>query len=410
MRKKNHLSGGKDGWRSLLVAHLVSPADAEQDEALFLSLPAEKRDVVLQRLEVLDGYLSLPEPSVARADEAAARLGISRRTFYHLLGKLKAHGPVKGLALGFRLNRRPSVARDGLSGTAEEVLAEAFNKDPEVRAGVAYRTVVQACERAGATPPKETEVRFRLHELRRAQRSLVAKEARVGASLLVDQCYIDLVSTTHPRERRQVMVTLIVDRITKLILGYGVSLEEQDASPLESALHNAQQKRLPEFAEVGLDFAAAPTALEFIVPPGFEGLGSAWQDQVRARFPGIDLAVNDAGPLRHGFALVRLLGDRLGAYSFRTRARPAEANLESMIEHDPEVCHRVVGYCVDAWNRPIVAALSAGKVDHTRAAAEAARLAGSLNQLFDLFLDQVEKRFPNADLWRKARNAWMLDI
>lgn len=400
MTAKKLVAAAEIDWRVLLAARATDPSLVAEDEALFLSLPVAKRDAVVERLRVLDEYLRQPQPSLAVVDEASARLGVSRRTFYHLLGKLKEHGPVKGLALGFRIKQRPSVARDGLNPVAEEVLSSAFRRNPEVRAGVAYRAVLQASEQAGLPAPKEAEVRFRLHELRRASRLAPAEIKGVGSSLLVDQCYVDLATRAGDGRLRQIMVTLIVDRSTKLILGHGIGIDVASTMPLESALYQLQQKRLPDIAEAGFEFVAVPQEVEFVIPPGFEAVDPEWEGRVKAAFPNTKLRITDNGPLRHGFALIRLLGDRLGVYSFRPRSRPDDTDLGWVIEHEWSACERVIGYCVDAWNKPILAT-QRGKAAKPQTSVSPFTLAKSLCQLFDFFLDQVETQFPSAAMVRK---------
>lgn len=387
MRLKKNDVAEQLKWRRAVRRRAADPASADEDEMAFLSLPDHKRQAVIERLRVLDEYLDLPEPTVARVDEAAAKLGVARRTFYHLLGKLREHGAVKGLAPGYRVKQRPSVAKDGMGEVPERVLSQILRADPEAPLGQVYRAISQACRAEGAEEPNEAEVRLRLHELRRRGRSTAGQGTPVGRSLLIDQSPIDLALIFFER-RIQAIATLIVDRETKLILGVGIAPADGGSDGLTSAIRNAVAEVIPRFSVDGVKFADRIEEVEFVVPPGLEGLGEQWLASSTITNSDVHLKVVDRRPKRHGFALVRLMGDRLGIHSFRTRT-PVDPKSSATwpIAHRPEDALTVVRYAAEAWNRPILRKVAVTASPETVGVAKAApAIATQLQDLFRPFL------------------------
>lgn len=379
--------------RQLFSRHLVGTVRPEDEEAIFLSLPPEKQKVVIDRLASLDEYLQMPNPSRSRADEVAAKLGIARRTLYHLLGKLREHGPVRGLAPGYRIKRRPSVATEGLGELAESVLIDELSENPEVRLGQIVAAINRACAAAGVSTPPEADIRRRLHELRRRSASAGEgiEDRAFGRSILIDQSAIDL-AIFHFDRREQAVVTLIIDRQTRIIFGVGIASGDGILLGLEGALFDAIHRRLPALARQALPVAPRLEEVEWVVPPGREGSGEEWTRAVVEAHPGLKLTATDHRPKRHGNALLRLMGDKLGIFTFKVRA---SANAElvtnpSTLSHQPEDALKVVNFAADAWNRPIIERLAKVGQSDPQAAEETMRsLAQALKDIFQAVVPSV---------------------
>ena len=379
--------------RLLFSRHLVGSVQPEDEEAIFLSLPPEKQKAVIDRLTRLDEYLQMPNPSRSSADEVAAELGIARRTLYHLLGKLREHGPVRGLAPGYRIKRRPSVATEGLGEPAESVLIDELGKNPEVRLGRIVIAINRACAAVGVSAPAEADIRRRLHELRR--RSASASEdiagREFGRSILIDQSAIDL-AILHFDRREQAVVTLIIDRQTRIIFGVGVASGDGILMGLEGALFDANYRRLPALARQALPVAPRLEEVEWVVPPGKEGSGEDWIRAAAQTHPGLKLTATDHRPKRHGNALLRLMGDKLGIFTFKVRA---SANVElvtspSTLSHQPEDAWKVVNFAADAWNRPIIERLAKISQSDPQGAQETLRsLAQRLKDIFGAVVPSI---------------------
>lgn len=382
--------------RQLFSRHLVGSVRPEDEEAIFLSLPPEKQKVVIERLTRLDEYLQMPSPSRSSADEVAAELGIARRTLYHLLGKLREHGPVRGLAPGYRIKRRPSVATEGLGELAESILLDELGKNPEVRLGRVVAAINRACAAAGVSPPPEADIRRRLHELRRkrATASEGSDDREFGRSILIDQSAIDL-AILHLDRREQAVVTLIIDRQTRIIFGVGVASGDGILMGLEGALFDAIHRRLPALARQAPPVAPRLEEVEWVVPPGSEGSGEDWIRAAAQVHPGLKLTATDHRPKRHGNALLRLMGDKLGIFTFKVRA---SANAElvtnpSTLSHHPETAWKVVNFAADAWNRPIIAQLA--KMAHSDTQDSSEKLISLAQSLKDIFRTVV----PSVSAW-----------
>lgn len=391
----------KSGLADLLERHTPPHSSLNSELALLMAHSAEKQGAVEERLQAIDEYLSKENPSVADVDKAAARLGVSRRQFYRLLTKVRAVGPVKGLLPGFRNVARASVARDGLSEPIEALLVQELEKDPAAKIAYLEGIISTRCDQLKLDPPTEWQLRQRVHALRAA--GVVGEHAQFGSAIIVDQIGLEL-AVRWIETSRYAAVTLILDHHTRLIAGVGLTLGDGHGMGLRSALYdmNSRTKELQNG-----QFPVAPRLghLSWVVPPGLEDLAHTVTGVVDKRGRKVEYEAVAKGPRRHGERILRLVGDKLGPYSFRTRTdlgmdaervhgTPVEAGVS--FEH----AQTVVRYCVDAWNKKIFQSLHHRRPEEAEAAKRARRLrriGSEIRTLLTPVLEAVESRYQPAE-------------
>jgi hypothetical protein len=140
-----------------VIAH--SPHEAvESDEALYLALPPEKREIILKRLAVIEPFLQNADRGWAEANAAAAELGMVGRNFYRLVARLKKFGAVRGLAPRYRNKLSSSPVSVGFSEAAEKEVRKYVSdtsdlSKPMLSLNDLTALIVEKAKAAGEEPP-----------------------------------------------------------------------------------------------------------------------------------------------------------------------------------------------------------------------------------------------------------------
>ena len=377
-----------DGLRELVARHLASADEREAEMALLLAQPPEKQRIVEERLTYIDAYARLDRPSVSDVDTAAAQLGVSRRQFYRLLAKLRTYGPVRALTPGFQNVARASAVREGLAEPIEAVLRQALSSAPDMRISKLHALVAGECKRLSLTPPTDWMLRQRVHALRSS--GVQGGDGQFGSEIVIDQVSLDLAIDWLGLPRYGIF-SAIVDRSTKLIIGSSILPRDGYGDGLALALKDLESRGLLWLREQHLPTAKQLRELVWIAPPGLEKLADAVASTPLNATETVVKVVSD-GPRRHGEALLRLIGDRLGPYDIRARrpldlrgGRPTDGGMPF------DDAERAVRYCVDAWNKKLISNLprenAAERLKHAR---RLNRIARQIADWFKPLLKQVQ--------------------
>jgi hypothetical protein len=384
--QRKHMISAPD--LELIAKHSADEATFLGNQATLLALPAATQAAVVQRLRVLDRYLGVAEPTAADAAQMAQALGMSERNFYRLVGKLRDHGPVAGLAPNFRVRQRPSAAADGLGEVAETALERLLQANEDARWKDVVDEVLSTCRLAGLEPPSSAAIRRRLLALRAEGRLREAGEKIFGETWLMDQTAISL-TVQNGEAVRYAVVTLLIDRQTKLIAGAGLLSEENAESGVVSALADAWS-RVPRFAAADLNVASKIREFHWVLPENVSGSGFMLMRGITQK--------SGLGPRRHGEAIFRLLGNRLGPYTLLIRSTAAPGDIDDQLVTAPitfEKAEELVRHTVGTWNDGILEQVSAVKAGRGRTARRR-RLIQLLKQMTDTFLPALSS--PSASL------------
>jgi hypothetical protein len=370
----------------LIARHLPSDGRIEDELAILSTQLPAKRAELQRRLVVVDAFLQLDRQSVAAADAAAAELGLTRRTFYRLLAKVREFGAVRALSPGYRNVARRSQTRGGFSDEIEAMLQTRLLAAPEARVSDIAKFIKAGCVDRKIEYPGDTAIRRRIQALRSSGK-LVNDNAVVGARIAVDQSALSL----HLESGSPAVVTLIIDQESKLILSSAVSVPDDGGIGLQTAVWRFRQRlsQLPVHA-----LAGHLEEVTWVVPEGLDWLCEAnrcgMSKPKRARVLAIG---ND--PRRHGDAIVRLLGDRLGPYEFRRYSTElSQSSVRSHLWDDLEGAERLIDACVENWNDRILSLRAetesgGSKADQRRKAA----LSDEVQGLFAPVFEAIEDRY-----------------
>ncbi|MBY6537593.1 DDE-type integrase/transposase/recombinase [Rhodococcus sp. BP-349] len=202
------------------------------------------------RFAVLAPLLETHPVGLSVVDDAAERLGLSRRQVYVLLDKLEnGTGTVADL-----LVRRPSGGRgrSRVADAVEEIIAEQvgrhFLRRQKLSVAAVHRRIAVVCHRAGLPPPSRNTVAARIAALNpaavaRARGGADAARPRQAAGdipppirgilelVQVDHTVVD-VMVVDEYERRPIgrpYLTVAIDVFSRAILGFVVTLEPPSA-------------------------------------------------------------------------------------------------------------------------------------------------------------------------------------
>jgi len=355
------------------------------DRAHLAMQSPEKQAIVSERLLVLDAYLTTENPSVADVDTAALKLGISRRQFYRLLTKFRSDGPVRGLLPGLQQVRRSSAARDGLADPFEAILIEELRSNPDIKIAQLARLLTDQAQKHGIEPPTEWKLRHRIHALRAD--GIVGDKANFGFAMLVDQITLNL-PVRVAETAKYCAVTLILDRQTRIIAGAGVTVTDGFASGLAGALGDFL-RRAPDFEEAGFPVASKLNELIWVAPPDLaEDEIARLRNEMSANPSVVEVIYR-----RQGDRVMRLVGDKLGIFNFRTRTELG-IDVENVSDSgvDLEDAATAVGIAVDAWNKNLV--LNLPKVKPDERPKHLKRLKRVLNQIQTAFAPTIANSGP----------------
>jgi hypothetical protein len=370
----------KDPRTQLLERYVLADSHVSDELALLATMPESKQEIVMARLEAIHCYLSEGNQTPAEADAAAVKIGVARKQFYRLMAKLQELGPTRALSPGFRNVPRSAPSKDGLAEAAEAAVLEILRNKPDAKISEVESFVRSKCQEGGFDFPGVTAIRRRVHALRRSLPAPLSG-AELGARLAVDQVALDLGVTSH-RGTTLSVITLVIDRSTKLICGAGLTAGDGMGIGLQIAVRDSGS-RLASFADYTFPVAANVQELTWVVPPGLEAAAAAISAREPVSADGPTFEVISAGPRRHGDNIMRLLGDRLGPHSFRRLAAlgedPPSVPGPGLHVHDAP---QVVSRAVSQWNAQILAGAQKSEADPKRLR----RLQGIADELARIYM------------------------
>ena len=390
------MSAVDDKFADLIGRYAATSPSAEL--AFLATQPSEKQAVVRERLGVIDEYLSTVEPSVADVDAAASRLGVSRRQFYRLVAKVRSDGPVRGLLPGFQRVSRSSAAKDGLAEPIDALLVSELRNDPDIKIARLASLVTTRADELGVEPPSDWKLRHRVHALRAS--GIVGTKADFGSSMVVDQIALELPVVWKSGKPWYCVATLIVDRRTRMIAGAATTVTDGIVFGLEQALSDVG-RRMTGFREQRFPVAANLKELTWVVPPGLENVAGAAQSEAHSDRRQVSLEVIDNPSRRQGDRILRLLGDKLGPFNFRTRTEPGiRSELPESEGVSLDHAWTVVQHAVDAWNSKLIARLAeVNDDDMAKRAKRLSRIEAQLQTVFQPVISRLEDGYKETDFF-----------
>lgn len=178
----------------------------EQEAMLAGRLSKELRDVVAERLRVVDGWTRENEEDRPSAAEAAAALGLSKQRFYAVAAEWRTSNSIAsmGARASEKRTRPPRLGADVLS-VASTLIREALREDPRSSVASIERRLIAA----GVPSMSYATVRRLLFDAKRN-----APSGPFGAELVLDSVGLDAVS-----DGQRMRLYVVLDRGTGCVLG-----------------------------------------------------------------------------------------------------------------------------------------------------------------------------------------------
>ena len=291
----------------------------------------------LRRAEVLSAYLDSGNSSHAAADNAGARLGLSRRRFYGLLRNAKRVQRVGPNILGTKnLSKIDTPSLMILDQVIEDLPAGTLRRE-------IYRETRRRCEDAALEAPKVAAVARRVEY--HVQRRPGAEADLCQADLLLEHSALSI-NIFGPDERlRPCFLSVVIHPSTGRILGHHLGAELPNPASASAAV---------------FDSLRAKGANQRVGKFNFN-LNRAGTRE----WSGLHQAISDAGlrptglntrSLGYGLNLHRLLAGKLGRIDLLPRLRTTDS-LPARIAGEGialSKAREIVAYVIEEWNKPLL--------------------------------------------------------
>lgn len=318
------------------------------EELAVYALQSEaNRQIVQERLSILDKFMDENSDDFGSGDLAAARLGVGRRQLLNLVAKLREFGPTRALTPRFRNVARKSVARVGLETRADQFLCRLLETNPTLRLSKIETELRRWAAAEGIDLPGSSSIRSRVLSLR--AKPLSGEDlGPFGHHIFIDQVHLELPISKSDGSAYPIL-TLILDQETKLIAGHGLMPGFDNGEGISAALDDFRT-RITGFAGCRMSVTDEPE-ITWIVAHRLHYFTHLFEQGELAN--SVKLNHIDQGTRRHGSAILRLIGDRLPPFSFRPMAME---RFDAVFEGpgvDVARGRELVAAAVTRWNRNI---------------------------------------------------------
>jgi hypothetical protein len=297
---------------TMLAEHAGEASSTAREIALFNRLPPEKQKVVFDRLAAVAPLLSGEVRGAEAAGAIADRIGVSVRSLYRLVARIRAMGPVAALAptAGGGRKRR-SDAEATLSKAVRDGILSQVLKNPNQPIGALVAKMRDI-------DPEVATSTVRRHALLLRKNLDPVVDARFGRAWLLDQAAVRI-----PVEREGgvfwLTATFLVDVDTGLIVGRAPARGSDDAG-MDALIHAFG--RLPSVIDTRLRFANRMNELTWAVPDGWTRQAEAVLDRASSMRPSVSATALMGDKFRRGSKLSWIIGGAIGAVGIMIRATP----------------------------------------------------------------------------------------
>jgi len=239
-----------------------------------LTASAEAWDLATRRAEVVRELAGQRVVSVADADAAAARLGVSRRQVYVLVGRWRAGGGlVSGLLPGTSSGGRGGERLpDEVEAVVREVLRVRYLTRQRRTVASVYREITRECKVRGLRVPSRGTVLRRIAGLDPVK-TVAAREGRDAArtrrsaggtppevtglltQVQADHTPVDVivVDEKHRLPAGRPYLSLAIDAFSRCVVGMVVTLEAPSATSVGLCLAHAAADKRPWLERLGVE-------------------------------------------------------------------------------------------------------------------------------------------------------------
>lgn len=305
----------------VLLARYAGPGSTgERERALLDRLPEAKREIVVKRLGALDAFIAEQAAGSARPTETAGTLGITVRSLYRLVARLKELGAIAALAPQQGAGRkRRSDADATLPKEVVDLIFQEVLRHPHQPMGV---LISKAKELDPGVSP--TTVRRRAMMYRKNLDPMA--DAEFGRAWVLDQAALRI-PVLDDGGASWLVCSFLVDVDTGIVCGRA-PVEGPNDPGFEALLHGLE--RIKALTHTKLRFASRVAEVSWTVPDGWLGKGQEVSDRALGLRPPVVAAVSMSGKFRRGSKLSTVTGGSIGMNDILIRATAdPRARLES---------------------------------------------------------------------------------
>lgn len=183
-----------------------------------------------RRIAILRRYMSLENPSVADADDAAAEIGVKRRMLYMLVRVMRVQSEMRAAG--------PRPAKTRIAPEVDDLIREMVAAaDPAASLNSIAEGIREEARRRGLPPPQNKTVRTRLEQARAAHRA-AADRSSGTPEFAIDHSAL-LISATNGDRTGAVHATVVLDLGARRVVGLHLGLDQPGPESAAAALLDA---------------------------------------------------------------------------------------------------------------------------------------------------------------------------
>jgi hypothetical protein len=317
------MSGGEESIEDLIKRRSAPVSDPERELALLARLPAKKQQLVAERLVELDKFMSAQERGSADVEAAAKALGVTVRSLYRLVHRVRGMGPVAALAPTPGAGRK---RRSDADATLSQEVIDAIHRQVTSNPHQPISALVSRIREIdpGVSP---STVRRRAMLFRRNVDP--TEDVDLGRRWLLDQAAIRI-PVLRGGETYWLVATFLVDVETGVIAGRWVTKDVNDPG-LDALLHFLE--RAQALARTTLRLAPQVEEITWVVPDGMHIAGDRLAERAAALSPPVKVTIVGGDKFRRGKELSKLMGGVIGLADLLVRATPDPRM--TLAENDP---------------------------------------------------------------------------
>jgi transposase len=317
------MSGGEESIEDLIKRRSAPVSDPDRELALLARLPAKKQQLVAERLVKLDKFMSAQERGSADVEAAAKDLGVTVRSLYRLVRRVRDMGPVAALAPTPGAGRKRRSDADG--ALSMEVKAEIYRQVTTFPHQPMSAIVSRIREIDSDVSP--STVRRQAMVFRR--NSDPTEDVELGRRWLLDQAAVRI-PVLRGGETYWLVATFLVDIDTGVIAGRWVTKEVNETG-IGALLHFVG--RAKALFRTTLRFAPRVEEITWVVPDGMHIAGDRIAERAAALSPPVNVTIIGGDKFRRGKELSKLMGGVIGLTDVLIRATPDPRM--TITENDP---------------------------------------------------------------------------
>lgn len=226
------------------------------------------------RLEIIRPLLNMKDRTAEDIEKRAAEFGTSAPSIYRWIDRYRAHNSINGLfdnVAGMRAPRAKRVHPE-VEEIIRKIIEQKYLTNQKIKNSVIIRDVRKACIAAGHKPPANNTIRARTRRRPEIEKARSRGDKRKVESLtatpgtnpqgdyLLSDVQIDhtplpivIVDEEHREPIRRPYATVLIDKMTRMVMGFYLSLDPPSTMSVALAIVHAMFPKDEWLAQRGIE-------------------------------------------------------------------------------------------------------------------------------------------------------------